>query len=101
MRGLESGAASGCPGPVRVSWARAGVLGPCGGPGPVRVSWARAGSGGEAVTEGVADKLGTVARAGLGQQVVDVALDGRAGNPELGGDLGVGQARADLGEHLA
>jgi hypothetical protein len=52
------------------------------------------------VPERVADQLTAVPRPGLGEQVVDVALDRRAGDPELTGELGVRQARGDRGEHL-
>ena len=46
------------------------------------------------------DQLSTVTHSRFGQQVVDVRLHGRTGNAELVGDLGVGQAGRDLGEHL-
>jgi hypothetical protein len=39
---------------------------------------------------GVADGLGAVSCAGLGEDVVDVCLDGRVADDEGGGYLGVG-----------
>jgi hypothetical protein len=46
----------------------------------------------------VGDGLGAVAASGLGQQVIDVALDRAFANRKALGDLGVGQARGDKGE---
>jgi hypothetical protein len=51
-----------------------------------------AGGLGDSVLVGVADCLGAVACAGLGEDVVDVRLDRRAADHERGGDLGVGEA---------
>ena len=44
---------------------------------------------------GVADGLGAVACAGLGEDVIDVRFDGCAADHERGGDLGVGEAGGD------
>jgi hypothetical protein len=49
----------------------------------------RRGASGEAVLVGVGDCLGAVANAGLGEEVVDVALDGGFADDQLAGDLGV------------
>ena len=43
---------------------------------------------------GVRDRLGAVADAGLGEDAVDVGLDGRAGEDQRVGDLGVGEPAA-------
>jgi hypothetical protein len=48
-----------------------------------------AGRSGESVLVGVGDGLGPVANAGLGEEVVDVALDGGFADDQLAGDLGV------------
>ena len=54
----------------------------------------------QAVLVGVDDRLRAVADAGLGEDVVDVALDGRGAHHERVGDLGVRAARGDQREHL-
>src|SRR5215472_12263533 len=55
----------------------------------------------EARLVGQDHKLHPVPRAELGEQVVYVRLDRGLGDDKLGGDLGVGQAPGDQGEHLA
>src|SRR6185437_13010120 len=56
--------------------------------------------GGEAVLVGEGDGLGAVASVDLGEQVVDVALDRAFADDKALGDLGVGQAGRDEGQHL-
>jgi hypothetical protein len=60
----------------------------------------RESGGGEAVAVGVADGLGAVAGADLGEHVVDVALYRCLADEQALGDLGVGQAGRDQGEDL-
>ena len=50
------------------------------------------------VLVGVADGLGAVAGAGLGEDPVDVRLDGGVAEVEAPGDLGVAQAGGEQGE---
>jgi hypothetical protein len=52
------------------------------------------------VPVGVADGLGAVAGADLGQQVVDMALHRGLADDQAFRDLGVGQARRDERQHL-
>ena len=48
----------------------------------------------------VGDSLGAVTNAGLGEEVVDVALDGGFAQDESLGDLGVRQPFSDQCEHF-
>jgi HAD superfamily hydrolase (TIGR01509 family) len=61
----------------------------------------RGGASGYSVLVGVADGLCTVTCAGLGEDVVDVGLDGRVADDERGGDFGVRQAGRDQPEDLS
>ena len=58
------------------------------------------GSGGQAVGVGVVHGLRTVARVDLREQVVDVALDGRLADEQLGRDLAIRATLRDQREHL-
>jgi Domain of unknown function (DUF4062) len=52
---------------------------------------------GEVVLAGVADGGGPVRGAGLGEDVVDVALDGVSAQVQVAGDVGVGPPSGDHG----
>ena len=71
------------------------LLGPCGTvPG-------RCGDGsGEPVLVGVGDGLGSVADAGFGEEVIDVAFYCGLADHQPAGDLYVGQSLGDQGEHF-
>lgn len=55
---------------------------------------------GQSVLVGADDCLGAVAGVDLGEEVVDVALDGAFGDDESLGDLAVGKTGGDEGEHF-
>src|ERR1700678_1306366 len=54
----------------------------------------------EVLVVGVADRVGAVGRSGLGENPVDVALDGLRAEVELGRDTGVRHATGDHAEDL-
>src|SRR5215469_8263381 len=55
---------------------------------------------GEVVLAGVADGGGPVGGAGLGEDAVDVALDGVSAQVQVAGDVGVGSPSGDHGQYF-
>ena len=73
----------------------------CQPPAPCRTVPGRCGDGsGEPVLVGVGDGLGSVADAGLGEEVIDVALYCGLADHQPPGDLYVGESLGDQCEHF-